>query len=201
MCGICGIIHFAGAPVTQQLLQSLNDRLRHRGPDGEGYFIDEGFGLAMRRLKIIDIAGSDQPLTNEDGSIALVFNGEIYNFRALRRELQQRGHRFQTEGDGETIVHLYEDCGADALKRLRGMFALALWDARRGSLLLRGTASGKSRSTIITTEISRLRSEIKAILAHPDVPRASRFGTDDGRALADYLSFGYVPRPRPPSTG
>ena len=136
MCGICGVIHFDGKPVTETLLRSMNDRLRQRGPDGDGYHIDEAIGLAMRRLKIIDIDGSDQPLSNEDGSVVLIFNGEIYNYRELRRELAGRGHRFKTDGDGETIVHLYEELGAGAAARLRGMFAFALWDSRRGLLLL-----------------------------------------------------------------
>ena len=150
----------------------------------------------MRRLKIIDIAGSDQPLYNEDGSVALVFNGEIYNFRELRRTLEQGGHGFQTDGDGEGIVHLYEEYGADALKRLRGMFALALWDARRGRLLLARDRFGqKPLYYYRDSRVFVFASEIKALLAHADVPRVSRFGADDGRALADYLGFGYVPAP------
>ena len=196
MCGICGLIHFDGKPVDRQLLASMNDTLTHRGPDGDGYFIDEHVGLAMRRLKIIDIAGSDQPLSNEDGSIQLIFNGEIYNYLELRRGLEARGHRFKTEGDGETIVHLYEEYGDGALTRLRGMFALALWDGRRDRLLLGRDRFGqkplyyyRDRSVFV------FASEIKAILAHPDVPRVSRFAAEDGLALSTYLSFGYVPAP------
>ena len=136
MCGICGVIHFDGKPVGRELLAGMNERLRHRGPDGDGYFIDGAVGLAMRRLKIIDIAGSDQPLTNEDGSIQVIFNGEIYNYRELRRGLEARGHRFKTDGDGETIAHLYEEYGGGALKHLRGMFALAIWDSQIGRLVL-----------------------------------------------------------------
>lgn len=196
MCGICGVIHFDGKPVTRQLLRSMNDRLRHRGPDGEGYFIDGNIGLAMRRLKIIDIAGSDQPLFNEDGSIALVFNGEIYNYRRLRQRLEARGHRFKSDGDGETIVHLYEEYGAEALRHLRGMFALALWDDKGKSLLLARDRFGqKPLYYYRDSQVFVFASEIKALLAHPDVPRLSRFEADDRRALADYLSFGYVPAP------
>ena len=196
MCGICGVIHFDGKPATRQLLAAINDRLRHRGPDGEGYLIDGAAGLAMRRLKIIDIAGSDQPLYNEDGSIALVFNGEIYNFRELRGRLYSLGHRFRSEGDAEAIVHLYEEYGEDALTHLRGMFALALWDARRGKLLLARDRFGqKPLYYYQNSKTFVFASEIKAILAHPDAPRVSRFGADDGRALADYLSFGYLPAP------
>ena len=196
MCGICGALHFDGRPVTRELLAGMNARLRHRGPDGAGWLIDGALGLAMRRLKIIDIGGSDQPLTNEDGSLALIFNGEIYNYRELRRGLESRGHRFRTRGDGETIVHLYEECGEGALERLRGMFALALWDGRRRRLLLARDRFGqKPLYYYQDREVFVFASEIKAILAHPDVPRVSRFATDDGRALADYLSYGYAPAP------
>ena len=194
MCGICGIIHFDGAPVSEPILRAMNERLRHRGPDGAGFHIDRNVGLAMRRLKIIDIAGSDQPLTNEDGSVALIFNGEIYNYRELRRELIQRGHRFKTDGDGETIAHLYEDCGAAAAERLRGMFAFALWDARRGRLLLARDRFGqKPLYTYQDGARFVFGSEIKALLAHPDVARESRF--DEPAALAQYLSYGYVLAP------
>ncbi len=195
MCGICGAIHFDGEPVTRQRLRGMNERLRHRGPDGDGYFIDGNFGMAMRRLKIIDIAGSDQPLYNEDGSVALVFNGEIYNYRELRRRLAARGHRFKTDGDGETIAHLYEEYGGDAVQHLRGMFALALWDARRGSLLLARDRFGQKPLYYYRDgRVFVFASEIKAILAHSNVPVVSRF-TADPSALADYLSFGYVPGP------
>ena len=196
MCGICGAIHFDGKPVTRQLLRSMNDTLRHRGPDGEGCFIDGQVGLAMRRLKIIDIAGSDQPLTNEDGSLALIVNGEIYNYRELRRRLEARGHRFKTAGDGETIVHLVEDCGAEAITDLRGMFALALWDARRGRLLLARDRFGqKPLYYYQDRKVFVFASEIKALLAHPAVPRVSRFAAEDRSALQQYLSFGYLPAP------
>ena len=196
MCGICGVIHFDGKPVTRALLTGMNEQLAHRGPDGAGYFIDGNIGLAMRRLKIIDIAGSDQPLSNEDGSVALIFNGEIYNYRGLRRQLMGRGHRFKTDGDGETIAHLYEDHGLDALSYLRGMFALALWDGRQRRLLLARDRFGqKPLYYYADSKVFVFASEIKAILAHPDVPTVSRFEGADGRALADYLSFGYVPAP------
>jgi len=178
------------------MLAGMNDTLTHRGPDGAGYYMDGAVGLAMRRLKIIDIAGSDQPLSNEDGMIQVIFNGEIYNFRELRRQMEARGHRFKTEGDGETIAHLYEEHGGGALAYLRGMFALALWDKRRGRLLLARDRFGqKPLYYDMDRKVFVFASEIKAILAHPDVPRVSRFATDDRRALAEYLSFGYVPTP------
>ena len=196
MCGICGVIHKDGKPVTEQLLRGMNERLWHRGPDGDGYFVDGSVGLAMRRLNIIDIEGSDQPLSNEDDSVALVFNGEIYNYRELRHELGARGHRFKTEGDGETIVHLYEDYGAAAIELLRGMFAIALWDKRAGKLLLARDRMGQKPLYYYQDQhVFVFASEIKALLAHPDVPRVSRFNGDDPSALAKYLSFGYVPAP------
>ena len=174
----------------------MNERLRHRGPDGEGILLQGPVGLAMRRLKIIDAAGSDQPLYNEDGGLSLIFNGEIYNYRGLRQSLIQRGHRFQTAGDGETILHLYEDYGEEALSHLRGMFALALWDARRGRLLLARDRFGQKPLYFYQdARIFAFASEIKALLAHPDIPGESRFSQADGRAMADYLSYGYIPAP------
>ncbi|MCY3832124.1 MAG: asparagine synthase (glutamine-hydrolyzing) [Chloroflexi bacterium] len=196
MCGICGVIQFDAQPVRRDLLARMNDTLRHRGPDGAGYYIDGAVGLAMRRLKIIDIAGSDQPLTNEDGSVVVIFNGEIYNYRELRHLLRGRGHQFKTDGDGETIAHLYEDYGGDALKHLRGMFALALWDARARKLLLARDRFGqKPLYYCQDRNVLVFASEIKALLAHGRVPRVSRFGEDNGNALTQYLSFGYVPAP------
>lgn len=195
MCGICGIIHFDGGPVAKPALKAMNERLRHRGPDDEGYFIDGNVGLAMRRLKIIDIDGSDQPLANEDGALQVIFNGEIYNYRALRAELAGRGHRLRTDGDGETIAHLYEDSGAAFPERLRGMFAIALWDRRKRQLLLARDRFGqKPLYYYHDSRVFLFASEIKALLAHPSLPVQSRFANEP-EALADYLSFGYIPAP------
>src|SRR3954447_16694964 len=134
MCGICGS---AGrAHVGRDALARMTATLTHRGPDDEGYFTDDDVALGFRRLSIIDLETGNQPLTNEDGSLQLVFNGEIYNFRELRRDLEQHGHQFRTGSDAEVFVHLYEDHGTDALARLEGMFALALWDGRKRELLL-----------------------------------------------------------------
>ncbi len=196
MCGICGVIHFDGKPVTKELLRAMNNRLRHRGPDGAGYFIDGAVGLAMRRLSVIDIPGSDQPLGNEDESVVLVFNGEIYNYRDLRRDLGARGHRFRSDGDGEPVAHLYEDYGDECWKRLRGMYAIALWDKRRKRLLLARDRMGqKPLYYYHDRDIFVFASEIKALLAHPHVPRRSSFAAADGGALAQYLSYGYLPAP------
>ena len=196
MCGICGVIQLDGKPVSQPLLRSMNDRLRHRGPDGAGYLIDGNVGLAMRRLSIIDIAGSDQPLTNEDESVALIFNGEIYNYRELRHNLVKRGHRFRTEGDGETIAHLYEEYGNDCWQRLRGMVAVALWDKRHKRLLLARDRMGqKPLYYYQDRDVFVFASEIKALLAHPAVPRLSSFAADGSNALTQYLSYGTMPAP------
>ena len=195
MCGICGAIHFDDKPVSAEILERMSARLRHRGPDGAGSFIAESIGLAMRRLKIIDLAGSDQPLHNEDGAITLIFNGEIYNYRDLRRGLLQRGHQLSTDGDGETIAHLYEERGAGAIEWLRGMFAIALWDARERKLLLARDRFGqKPLYYYQDRRVFVFASEIKALLAHPAVPCESRFSSDRA-ALAEYLSYGYMPTP------
>lgn len=194
MCGICGVVHFDGKPVTQCLLQAMNDTLTHRGPDGDGYFMDEAVGLAMRRLSIIDVAGSDQPLYNEDESIVLVFNGEIYNFQVLRDDLGKRGHRFRTDGDGETVAHLYEEYGADCFQHLRGQFAIALWDKREKRLLLARDRMGQKPLYYYKDDkMLVFASEIKAILQHPDVPCESIFGAEQPTRLVDYLSYGYLP--------
>ena len=115
----------------------------HRGPDDEGFYLSKGVGLGMRRLSILDVSGGHQPIHDEDRNVWVVFNGEIYNFLELRRELESRGHRFYTHSDTEVIVHLYEEFGADCVRKLRGMFAIALWDARRKTLLLARDRLGK----------------------------------------------------------
>ena len=136
MCGIAGIIRWDGAPVAEGELRAMCRAMAHRGPDDEGVYLADGVGLGMRRLSIIDLDGGQQPVSNEDGTVWVVFNGEIYNYRELRRELEQRGHVFRTSSDTETIVHLYEDFGPECVDRLRGMFALAIWDTRRRQVLL-----------------------------------------------------------------
>ena len=128
MCGICGFVSSSGWP--QSTLQAMNDVIFRRGPDGEGTLHTGPVGLAMRRLAIIDVAGGSQPVYNEDHSVAVVFNGEIYNFKALRERLRARGHTFRTNSDTEVIVHLYEEHGADLVRELQGMFTFALWDAQ-----------------------------------------------------------------------
>src|SRR3977135_2750577 len=137
MCGICGQFNFASnAPVDPEIIRRMADSISHRGPDDEGYFISGPIGLGFRRLSIIDLNGGHQPLSNEDGSIQIVFNGEIYNYKELRQYLLGRGHIFRTQTDTETIVHLYEELGEACVEKLRGMFAFAIWDERGKSLFL-----------------------------------------------------------------
>jgi asparagine synthase (glutamine-hydrolysing) len=170
----------------------MGDRIAHRGPDAEGFWTESGLGLVHRRLSIIDLAGGDQPLGNEDGSVQVVFNGEIYNFQELRAGLEARGHRFRTRSDTEVLVHLYEEEGERLVERLRGMFAFALWDRTKRRLLLARDRLGiKPLYYYRDGEKLIFGSEIKAILAHPGVGR-----TLDVGALESYLAFGMVPGER-----
>jgi asparagine synthase (glutamine-hydrolysing) len=192
MCGISGV---AGSLRTERaVLQGMNDAIAHRGPDGEGFFWpDSGqIGLGMRRLAIIDVAGGDQPIFNEDGSVCVVYNGEIYNYLELRQELQARGHRFTTQSDTEVVVHAYEEYGVECVDRLWGMFALALWDSTRQLLLLARDRLGKKPLVYYVDACGGLAfaSELQGLLAHPDVPREV-----DARAIDDYLTYLYVPAP------
>jgi asparagine synthase (glutamine-hydrolysing) len=175
MCGICGELTFAsGAVVRADVLTSMRERLVHRGPDDEGLFVAGSgrAGLAFRRLKIIDLsAAANQPMSNEDGTMRVAFNGEIYNFRALRDGLEQRGHRFRSSSDTETIVHLYEERGPGFVDALDGMFAIAIWDERNGRLVLARDRAGKKPLFYYHDERRFVfGSEIKALFAHPDVP-------------------------------
>src|SRR5262245_51102661 len=167
MCGITGFYDFSGA-LDERALLAMNDRIVRRGPDGEGRYYDGTVGLAMRRLAIIDLAGGSQPIYNEDRSVAVVFNGEIYNYRELRRSLQERGHRFSTASDTETIVHLYEEHGAGLPAHLEGMFAFALWDIRKRRLVLARDRLGIKPLFLARTPRALLfGSEMKSIQATP----------------------------------
>src|SRR5215212_249910 len=144
MCGIAGYVGSAGRGADHSaLLRRLANALVHRGPDDEGFYQAPGVGLAIRRLSIVDVPGGHQPIANEDGTIQVVFNGEIYNYLELREQLIARGHRFQTNSDTETLVHLYEEHGVEMLPLLRGMFAFALWDSRENQLFLARDRLGK----------------------------------------------------------
>src|SRR5690349_15982454 len=130
MCGICGIFEYESTGVvTRDLVHRMNQSISHRGPDDEGIYLDSGVGFGHRRLSIIDVAGGHQPIGNEDGRIQVLLNGEIYNYAELRDELLKKGHQFKTVSDTEAIVHLYEEYGNDCFRRLRGMFAIAIWDS------------------------------------------------------------------------
>lgn len=190
MCGIAGILYRdAAKPVTRSVLKGMADAIAHRGPDAEGFWSGAGVGLAHRRLSIIDLAGGRQPLGNEDGSVQVVFNGEIYNYRELRERLLARGHRLQTSSDTEVLVHLYEEMGPALVEKLRGMFAFALWDCRQRRLVLARDRVGiKPLYVYRDGEKLLFGSELKAILAYPGVERRV-----DAEALDDYLAFGCVP--------
>lgn len=194
MCGIAGIFDLGGGAshVSEHLLRSMTNALVHRGPDGEGYFRAPGVGLGHRRLAIIDVANGHQPLFNEDRSVALVFNGQIYNFCSLMKELKERGHRFRTNCDTEVIVHAWEEWGAACVSRLRGMFAFALHDRNRETLFLARDRLGKKPLYYALLEGRELifGSELKALLMHPRVKRRLDPVSVDG-----YFAFGYVPEP------
>ncbi len=197
MCGICGMAGRDRAAVDEAALRRMNAAIAHRGPDGDGFLLRPGVGLAMRRLAIIDVAGGDQPIANEDESLWIVFNGECYNFPEMHRTLQGRGHTFRTRTDTECILHLYEDHGDDCITHLRGMFAFALWDTKRNRLLAARDRLGK-KPFYYTVQAGTLyfASELPALLAAlPYRPEL------DLQALDDYLSLQYIPEPRTPFMG
>lgn len=191
MCGICGELRLDGSSPDLELVRTMASRLAHRGPDEEGFFADGAIALGHRRLSIIDLTGGRQPMPNERRDVWVAFNGEVYNFAELRAELEAKGHRFRTRSDTEVIVHAYEEHGLGVLERLRGMFALAIWDARRRRLLLARDRLGK-KPLYWSHRGGRLlfASELPALLAAP-LERAV-----DPEALDCYLTFGYVPSPR-----
>src|SRR5262245_27430745 len=193
MCGIAGVMYSdRGRPVDPVLLKAMADSIAHRGPDAEGFWTGPGVGLVHRRLSIIDLSSGDQPLGNEDGSVQIVFNGEVYNYLELRTWLIERGHQFRTKGDTEVLVHLYEEVDDALVDRLRGMFAFALWDGRRQRLLLARDRLGiKPLYVYRDSEKVLFGSEVKALLADSSLPREL-----DVQALEDYLAFGMVPGPR-----
>jgi asparagine synthase (glutamine-hydrolysing) len=192
MCGIAGIVNARGALPDPGVLRRMCDRLAHRGPDEEGYFRAIGVGLGVRRLRVIDPEGGHQPISNERGSVWVVHNGEIYNYRELRRELEALGHRFATESDTEVIVHAYEQYGVESLARLRGMFAFALWDEERRQLLLARDRVGEK--PLVYAHVGGeliFASELEALLEHPAISREI-----DWQAVHAYLALSYVPAPR-----
>ena len=193
MCGITGKLSFdRDAILDRQRLVAMTDAIAHRGPDADGYHVAPGIALGHRRLSIIDLTTGDQPVWNEDGTVSVIFNGEIYNFADLRRDLELSGHRFRTHTDTEVIVHAYEEWGDRAVERFRGMFAFALWDEpRRRLLLVRDRVGIKPLYYSVTPGGVTFGSEIKSILEDPDVSRAW-----SAEALDAYLALQYVPTPR-----
>src|SRR2546426_2287820 len=189
MCGIAGFL-LREATADHALAQAMCDQIRHRGPDDEGIHVDAGCAIGMRRLSIIDLSTGHQPMSNEDQSVWVVFNGEIYNYQDLRKELIAQGHRFETSSDTETLVHLYEQHGVDGLRRLRGMFAFAIWDGKQRRLLLARDRFGKKP------------------LYYAALPQGIYFGSElsclriagvpldiDTEALRLYFQFSYIPDP------
>jgi asparagine synthase (glutamine-hydrolysing) len=191
MCGIAGFIARDDETATVDEVRRMTNTIVHRGPDEEGILAQRRVGLGIRRLNIIDLSGGSQPIYNEDRSVAVVFNGEIYNFPELRKELEARGHKFYTGTDTEVIGHLYEDLGPDCVIKLRGMFALALYDGNRETLLLARDRVGKKPLHYALND-GRLYfgSEIKAILAV-----APQLAEVDPDSILQYFYFGYVPDP------
>src|SRR5947207_14253256 len=191
MCGITGIVRSDGAQIDRELLARMNDAIRHRGPDDDGFYFGDGVGLGMRRLSIIDLKGGHQPIHNSDRTAWIVFNCEIYNYRELRKQLEARGHQFYTDSDTEAIVHAYDEYGTDCPRYLRGMFAFAIWNERAKSLFLARDRVGKK--PLLYAQVNGqlvFGSEFMALLQHPDVSRDVNY-----EAIHHYLSFICVPAP------
>ena len=194
MCGITGIFDLRDRqPINRSLLEAMNETQFHRGPDEGGVHLEPGVGLAHRRLSIIDLSGGQQPLFNEDETVVVTYNGEIYNFPELTAELQQAGHRFRSHCDTEVIVHAWEEWGEACVQRFRGMFAFAVWDRNRDTLFLARDRLGVKPLYYSALADGHLifGSELKALMAHPGMPREM-----DPHAVEDYFAFGYVPEPR-----
>jgi asparagine synthase (glutamine-hydrolysing) len=193
MCGIAGKVYAdRERKVDEGLLRAMGQAMVHRGPDDEGYYLGGQAGLCMRRLKIIDLEGGHQPMSNEDGSLWVVFNGEVYNYRELRKDLEARGHVFRTNSDTETILHLYEEKGIECVQGLRGMFAFALWDSREGELVLARDRLGKKPLYYADLGGSLVfASELRTLLCDQEVERRL-----DLRAIDEYLTYLFVPHPR-----
>jgi asparagine synthase (glutamine-hydrolysing) len=192
MCGICGIFHSAPRAVDRSVLQAMNRQIAHRGPDDDGFFLEANVGLAMRRLSIIDLSTGHQPIGNEDGTVTVVYNGEIYNHNQLRREMEAQGHRYSTHSDTESIVHLYEQYGPECVQHLQGMFAFVLWDRKRRLLFgARDRLGIKPFYYCLVQQSFLFASEIKALLAFPGL------GAElNSAVIPEYLAFGYLSGPQ-----
>jgi asparagine synthase (glutamine-hydrolysing) len=191
VCGIAGCVHADGRAADPALVERMCAALEHRGPDARGIHASGPAGLGIQRLRVVDLEGGDQPIYNEDKTVAVVLNGEIYNFRELRRRLEAAGHRFRTDGDTETIVHLYEEEGVDCVRSLDGMFAFALWDESRRRLLVARDRVGKKPLFYALREGTlSFASELRALLRDEEIPHDV-----DEQALDCYLAYGYIPAP------
>ena len=191
MCGICGQVRTDGRSADRATLEAMCRLLEHRGPDSRGVHLEGGTALGIQRLRVIDLETGDQPVFNEDRSVAVVLNGEIYNYRELREELRSRGHTLTTNGDTEVIAHLYEELGAGCVERLHGMFAFAVWDARRRRLVLARDRVGKKPLFYSLRDGAlSFASEIRSLLQDPEITREV-----DHRAIDAYLTYQYVPAP------
>ena len=195
MCGISGIFNTGGKTVSREILEEMNSRLHHRGPDAEGIWCNANIGLTHKRLSIIDLKDGTQPMTNEDGTVHISFNGEIYNHNKLRTKLEQKGHKFKTQCDTEVIIHLYEECGSECVSFLDGMFAFAIYDSKKEYLILARDRLGQKPLVLFFLESASgstlaFSSELNSLKAHPDMPRKI-----NPQALHDYLTLQYVPSP------
>jgi asparagine synthase (glutamine-hydrolysing) len=193
MCGITGLFHYQNErPLEPSVLQRMTDVIAHRGPDDDGFHFAGRVGLGHRRLSIIDVSGGHQPIFNEDGSVAIVFNGEIYNYKELATLVEAKGHTLKTRSDTEIIVHLYEEFSEQCVAMLRGMFAFAIWDERKQTLLLARDRVGKKPLYYADVQgVFAFGSELKCLLQHPLVPREL-----NEQAVADYFTYYYVPAPK-----
>lgn len=194
MCGIAGIFRLAdNNDVSQDLLRNMNDIQNHRGPDDDGFYFTPGLGLAHRRLSIIDLSGGHQPMFNGDNSVAVVFNGEIYNYSELADELIDKGYLFKTRSDTETILHAWSEWGEDCVNKFRGMFAFAIWDAKKESLFVVRDRLGIKPLfySLLPDDSFIFGSELKVLKSHPECPRELSY-----QAIEDYFSLGYIPEPK-----
>src|SRR5579864_3011093 len=192
MCGINGLFNFdRGRPVGEEAVHQMRASATHRGPDDHGIYVQANVGLGFNRLSIIDLSGGHQPMSNEDGTVWIVFNGEIYNFQSLHHDLLSRGHQFRTCSDTETIVHAWEEFGEECVQKLRGMFAFAIWDERQRVLFVARDRLGiKPLYYYADPERFVFASELKSLLELPDIPREV-----DTAALGEYLRRRYVIAP------
>jgi asparagine synthase (glutamine-hydrolysing) len=194
VCGIAGWFDTKGErPANRDLVKAMSDAIAHRGPDGDGFYFAPGLGFGHRRLAVIDLVSGDQPMFSDDGSVCIIFNGEIYNFKTVRNELELKGHHFVTQSDTEVIIHAWNEWGSDCVSHLTGMFALALWDERQNELFLARDRLGEKPLyySFLSDQSLIFGSELKALLAHPGLDL-----TIDPCAIEEFFALGYIAEPR-----